>query len=119
MTLINSRMMKKKCVYWAPGPPGDDGRPTFTDPKFSTPVELRCRWEDHEQIFIDIDGREQRSRARVYLDQNVQGKGLLYEGSLDSLTQPTDPTSVNAWEIKKIFREDTFRGNETLYTVLL
>lgn len=86
-------------VYWAPDGVNGFGQPTFADP-----VEIKCRWVDKQETFVDgRTGDEALSSAIVYPDQAVVLNGQLYLGTLADLNsaQTADPlTFAGAKEIK-------------------
>lgn len=82
-----SRMLKQKAVYWPPSDViSDTGEKTYGDPE-----EVRCRWEDITETFLDRDGNTFASRAKVYVDRDLQRQGILWQGGLDELKDPVDP----------------------------
>lgn len=94
------KMIKRNCkqmaVYWAPA-----GKDVYGGISFNNPVEVKCRWEDKQQLVKDNDGNEILSNAQVFVLKDLQEQGYLFLGRLTDLTN-TDPREVNeAWEIKK------------------
>lgn len=73
-----SKRLNQTLVYW--GNPKNDGFGTYT---FDDPVEIRGRCEYKVEMVLSVDGEELVSRARVYLEQEVDGGGYLYLGTLD------------------------------------
>lgn len=106
------RLMKKvtkddTAVYWANPVVSADG--SFT---FDTPVEVNCFWNDVNELIRTDDGREVVSRAKVYVVQDLDDKGMLFHGKLTDLTtaQKNDPRTVdNAYEVKKIMKVPSIR----------
>lgn len=104
MSLITKMLKKGRAVYWPPvldedgGPVSDEfGMPTFEDP-----VQIKCRWEDYDVEFVENAGRQEESKARVYVDRDVQLKGVLWKGLIEDLVEAEDPfKNPGAWEIKK------------------
>ncbi|MEW5725094.1 MAG: hypothetical protein AB1896_18420, partial [Thermodesulfobacteriota bacterium] len=84
-------------VYWPS--PVSNGRGGFT---WGEAVEIKGRWEGRSEVFLDQDGREIRSQAVAYVDQDVDLGGYLYLGALDNLDPDhSDPTLIEgAWEIR-------------------
>jgi hypothetical protein len=69
---------------------------------FDAPVEIKCRWEERQELYTDTDGQERRSNAVVFPDRAVDVGDYLYLGDLDDLTssEEADPQSVSeAWEV--------------------
>jgi hypothetical protein len=101
------RNCKHTAVYW--GNPQNDGSGGKTyDPAVElTPPENGVRWEEMHQLVLDAKGNEVTSRALVFLCQDVIEEGVLYLGTLDSLTaeQRLDPTKVDGAYIIKRFQK--------------
>ena len=93
MSRYITKNFKQTIVYW--GNPQPDGFGGFS---FDDPVEIKGRWEDRQELFIDAQGNEIRSQAVVYLAQDVDLGGYLYLGDLDdfssSAPEPTDSTKA-------------------------
>lgn len=77
---LMARQCTQTCVYW--GNPREDGEGGHI---FDDPVELKCRWEDIQQVVRDTQGNMVTSRAVVYLLQDVDEQGMLYLGTLDDI----------------------------------
>jgi hypothetical protein len=73
---ILSGLLNQTITYWAS--PTKDGYGGFT---FDTGVEIDGRWEDKQEIFMDASGEQLLSRAVVYLNQDVDIGGYLYNGA--------------------------------------
>ncbi|MHA1809367.1 MAG: hypothetical protein ACTSYH_03540 [Candidatus Heimdallarchaeaceae archaeon] len=103
-----SRSLGQTAVYW--GSPTVNGWGTTT---FDDPVEIDVRWEERQELFIDVDGNEVRSRAIVYAEQDVDLDGYLYLGDLDDLgsAEEADPTQVSgAWSVRRFDKFPDFRN---------
>lgn len=89
--------LKQTAVYW--GDPKNDG---FGGRTFDAPVEISVRWEETSELFIDASGQEARSRAVVYVAQDVDIGGYLYLASLDDLSSALEgPMQIEkAYEIR-------------------
>lgn len=87
---------RQDIVYW--GAPVTD---VYGARTFSTPIEIKGRWEDVQNLFVSPDGRELVSRAIVYLGQDVDIGGYLYLGTLVSISSAVNPKTVSkAYEIR-------------------
>jgi len=113
---IITRMRKQTAVYWAAAT--NDGRGGFT---FTTAVQINCRWQDVQEMFVDFEGREIMSTAKVFPDRVLLNDSYLWLGTLASLTAPyTDPRTVaNARQMKKFSQIPNLRNTETLYIAFL
>jgi hypothetical protein len=100
-------------IYWAPDGVDSFGQPTFTDL-----VEIACRWENKNEVFIDKTAREARSTAVIYPDQELQEEGMLFLGTLDDLSsgQENDPRSIaDAGEIKAVGSSPNLKATSLFY----
>ncbi len=107
-----TRNLKQDATYWAPG--GNDG---FGGTIFGAPTPLKVRWEDRTTLFIDVDGKEVRSRARIYIkDIDLELGGYIFLGTSSS----TAPESVDtAYEIRDWRRTPNMRATEFERRVLI
>ena len=121
MSLI-TRMRKQKAVYWALAS-SDSGGIAFDDfgqPKYTDPVEIKCRWKDVTEEFLDAKGARQLSHAKVYVDRDVDVNGILMLGVIADITNEENPKENDgAWEIKRFDKTPNFRATEFLLTAYL
>jgi len=68
--------LRESITYWAPGAVDN-----FGDPSFASPVLIKAKWEDRAELFIDNEGREQRSKSVVFVDTDLITGGFLFRGS--------------------------------------
>lgn len=102
------RLAKQTAVYW--GTPTPDGTGGYT---YDDPVEIRVRWEERQELFIDAAGREVRSSAVVRPLQDLDMNGYLYLGDLDDLSSADegDPQGLaGARPIRGWAKSPTARG---------
>lgn len=112
-----TKMLKQKAVYWKLSSLEFDD---FGQPIPTTPVEIDCRWEDVGEEFLDSNGTIQLSRARVYVDRDVEVGGVLMLGELDSSVDEDNPKeNENAWEIRRFEKLPTLKATQFLRTVFL
>ena len=116
MSRLLTKSLKQSCVYWSS--PTADGYGGYT---FNDAVELNVRWEDKQELFINAQGKEERSQAVVYLDQDVDMGGYLYLGDLDDLdSSDPDPQNIaNAKEIRAFQKIPNIKGTAFLRKVWL
>jgi len=89
------KAMNQKAVYWAPAGPNEFGKPTWENP-----VEIDCRWTDKQEEFIDPNGEQQMSRAKLIVDRDILVQGVLWLGLLINVVDSDDPKNNDgAWEI--------------------
>ena len=115
-------MLKMTCVYWPPG--GEDsGGFDFDDygkPLYATPVQIKCRWEDKAEEFLNSDGTREISNSVVYVDRDVRVGGVLLLDSLANVSDLTVPKNNDgAWEIKRFDKLPNLRNTEFLRTAYL
>jgi len=107
---IITRMRKQNAVYWAPA--SVDG---YGDRGFSSPVEIECRWDDTNELFLDDDGNEVMARSTIYPDRVLAMGGMLKEGELDS-SMGDDPAEYSdAYEIRSFQKIPNLKNTEVLY----
>jgi hypothetical protein len=108
---VFTRNLKSTITYW--GSPSDDGTGYQS---FSTPVNIKARWEDTKEIFTNTLGREEISRAIVYCDQVVVEGGFLYNGE----STESDPMDVTeAYPIKRVDNSPNLSGTKNLIKAYL
>ena len=96
MSRLLTKSLKQSAVYWSTPVASGYGGYSFSDP-----VELDVRWEERQELFINVQGKEERSQAVVYLDQDVDIGGYLYLGELDDFDS-SDPDPQNVSDAKEI-----------------
>lgn len=89
MTLVRNAY-RQKATYW--GSPSPDGAGGFT---FSAPREIGCHWQEMATEFTNQAGQIEVSRAIVYVKENLEIGGYLFEGK---------STATNPQEVQKAFR---------------
>jgi len=111
-------MLKQVAVYWKLSSLEFDN---YGQPIPTTPVEIKCRWEDVSEEFLDANGTIQLSNARVYVDRDVEVGGVLMLGELDSgvMDLVDIKENENAWEIKRFEKLPTLRATQFLRTCYL
>jgi hypothetical protein len=118
-------MLTDLAVYWAPVGPDDTGRKTY-----AAPVEVKCRWEEAGQEFMDPAGNRRVSTAVVYTDVDTEPLGVLWHSTkkvgdtagsaISELTDEDDPfANAGAYEIQRFAKLPTFDGDEFLRTSYL
>jgi len=75
-----TRNLKQKAVYW--GNPQQKGFGGFV---FDDPVEIRVRWENRVEVYLDSTGNKAIAQSVVYLTQRVDVTGYLYLGELSEI----------------------------------
>lgn len=113
---IITRMCHQTAVYW--GSPVPDGYGQCT---FAAAIEIDCRWEDKQELFIDSNSKEVLSQAVVYVDRDVDLNGYLYLGKESDLdSNHTNPQIIDgAREIRQFAKLPNLRVTEYLRQVWL
>ena len=73
------------------------GRDGYGKNTYSAATEIKVRWQDTVELFINTQGKEEVSQASVYLDGSLTTDDYLYLGTLASLSagQKADPLLVS------------------------
>lgn len=104
MSIVNTieALCVQTAVYWAN--PVNNGFSQFT---YDAPVEIKCRWEEKDQIVSQPDEKAVIYRSIIFLLIDVDVDGLLWLGSLDDLTtiQKADPLKIENIMIIKRFEK--------------
>lgn len=113
---ILKKMLKQKAVYFAPtGTHTNQGKP-----KYATPIDIKCRWEDIQEQFVDIRGAISLSNSWVYVDRDLKTGGVLWLGTVATLTSQSDPfANVGAFEIRKFMKTPTLKATKFLREAVL
>jgi hypothetical protein len=91
------RVLRQVAVYWGVKRFDNSGRPMYEQP-----VEIKCRWEDIHEQFVDDQGHDHVTTAIVMVDRDLVVQGVLWLGSLEQVTSETSPfENKGAFEIKK------------------
>lgn len=108
------RKMKQKAVYWAKT--GDD---IGGDPIYANPVEIKCRWEDVHEQFVDAHGKDAVSNSKLLVDRDVTIDGQLWLGELKNLDSFIPTENDGAYAIRKLEKIPNSRATKFLRIVML
>lgn len=112
---IIKTMRRQQAVFWPFVSTNQFGKKVVGDP-----VQIKCRWEDVTEEFLDSNGEVQMSNAVVYVDRDTPIGGILMLGTLADITDETDIKENNgAWEIRRFDNLPNFRATEFLKTAYL
>ncbi len=89
ITNLLIRNCKQTAVYW--GNPVNDGYGGFT---YDYPVEILCRWEDKNDIFVAANGDEVMAKSFVYVLEDLDLNGMLYLGTIDEVYDPFESSAT-------------------------
>ncbi len=102
--------LNQTAVYWERGE--SDG---YGDYDWEDPVEVSCRWVEKNERFLDLNGEEKISKAKVLVNQEMSVGDYLYLGSIDDLTSSSDPANTEgAYPIRQFDRIPDIFGEEFL-----
>jgi hypothetical protein len=109
---ILRRTLIQSATLWvvSPNPSGGD--------LFSTPVLIKCRWEDKTELYIgQLDRRERVSAAIVHIDRPVSVGDYL---ALDDQTFQLDPTLIaGAYKVQRFQQVSDLRNLEIINKAIL
>lgn len=112
---IIRKMLKGYAVYWSPSGGVDE----FGRRLFGEPVEVRCRWEGRAEEFMTGSGEKALSKARVYVDRDLETLGVLWEGRLSQAVRDDPFANTDAWEVRRFERMPDLRYKDVLRTAYL
>jgi hypothetical protein len=119
---IITKMKKQTAVYW-PSETSESAGDAFDDygkPVVADPIEIDCRWEDVSEEFSDATGTRQISRAKVYVDRDVDVGGILMLGELTDITDEVNiKENDGAFEIRRFDKLPNLKATEYLRTAFL
>ncbi len=113
MSLI-TRMRKQKAIWWK-----RNGYDEFGKAQFDAPIEVKCRWEDVVEEFVDAQGNTGASRSKAYVDRIMSPGDRLKRGTIDFDTEANPLEMDGAYEIRRFDQLPNLRNSETLYTAYL
>lgn len=107
-----ARSYPQTAVYWANPQENGYGGKTYDDP-----VEIKCRWEDKQQVIVDDNGEQLLSRSVVWGNMDFQYNGMLFLGTLADLdsSEEEDPRSIEGICIIKRFEKTPYLGSTTIF----
>lgn len=108
--------LQQTAVLWTnPVLDGFGGR-TFDDG-----IEIACRWENRQELFVDAQGRQVLSRAVVFVDRDIAVHDFLFLGELSDLASGEDQpfTNTNAFEVRAYKSIPSLKADRHVRTVWL
>ncbi len=82
------RKLNQTAVYW--GNPVNNGYGGFS---YDDPIEIKCRWEDSNQVVVEMNGEQIISRAIIYPDTDLQENGVLFLGDMEDIIESSGESS--------------------------
>lgn len=114
---IITKMRRQNGVYWGSPVPAGDGSYTY-----ATPVNIKCRWQGTNNLFITKDGDESVSKAVVFVDRDVEEGGWLWLGTVETLPTgaSTDPRlAPRSGMIRSFDKSPNLKATEFLRKAIL
>lgn len=108
------KFLKQKAVYW--GTPVPNGFGGFT---YAEPVEISVRWTEKQELFLNYNGEQVLSRAKLMLDQDVVVRGMLALTTLVELSSSQAPGDNAAYEIRAFQKMPDVRAKQYVRQVWL
>ncbi len=117
-------MLKQTAVYWPLGSEESGGVDVdeYGRPNYGTAYEIKCRWEDKSIEFLDANGTSKFSQSIVYLKTDVRVGGVLFLGTLLTVTDllvPKAKENVGSGEIQRFDSLPSLSAKEFLRTAYL
>ena len=107
-----SRHMHDDVTHWPVD--GSDGFGGFT---FGEAVKFKGRWEDKAELFIDLNGEQETSRAVVYTPIAVPVGDYL---ALGDKTATSDPTTIDGpFRVRAYQRSTNLSGLRSIMRSIL
>lgn len=117
-------MLNQDAVYWAPVKdaagrvvPDVNGRTSYLPPR-----PIKVFWIDNVQTIKDAAGNERVSRSTVFVGEDLDADGVLFEGPLASVPQSGRDKPfllVRSYKILGKGRIRTIKGDQQVRTVFL
>lgn len=113
MALLTS-MLRQYAILWT-----YTGTDHYGNSTFSSPVQIKCRWEDQIGDFVGPRGETLTTKAIVYVDRDLKPGDVLKLGVLESST-PERPASVaKAWPVQAFAKLPDIKAKRFLRTAYL
>lgn len=121
MANLIKRMLKQDAIYWAPESVGPGGQAIYAEP-----TQIKCRWEEKSEEFLDLAGNRLVSRAQVFVDRDVELGGVLWLGDFSAVVDVDDAdgnpdpfVNKGAWEIRGFGKQPDFKARRFLRWAML
>lgn len=112
---IIKKVLKQTAVYWAPLGEDSSGQQAY-----AAPVEIKCRWTDAQQEFLDKTGQTQMTKSVVMVDRDLTLLGALRLGLIADLTDQANPfRNSDTSEIRQTGKVPTLDAKDSVRFVFL
>lgn len=106
--------LNQYCVHWK-----KNGVDEFGQPEFDSPVELKCRWDEMAEQFIDASGSGEVSKAKVMLESDFSLGDYLWFGRLSDEPDDSPLGAQGCWEVRGAEKTPNIDADDTLYIAIL
>jgi len=113
---IIKKARKQKAVYWALASAAG-GEYDYTpdgQPRYTSAVQIDCRWDDVNEEFIDAQGTKHISKSEVMVDRDVDLGGVLWLGLLADCQKLVPFNNAGASEILRFDNIPNLKATEFL-----
>lgn len=112
---IIKKVRKQDAVYWPPLGVDRNGKPTY-----GTPIQIKCRWDDRNELMTGPDGEQFVTKSQVMVDRVLKIKGRLMLGELpDPVPVDYNPLQDGSGEIRILQNIPNMRATEHLRIAIL
>lgn len=108
------RVMKQKATYWPVVDYDENGRPELGEA-----LEIRCRWDDSHEMYLDKEGNDAVSNASVLVDRDTPPDGMLLLSALEDVPDQSDPVKSGAYAIKRFEKTPNRGGTKFVRNAIL
>lgn len=106
---------RQDAIHWQRTGTDSFGRPTF-----DAPADVKVRWEDVHEEFMDASGERQVSNAKVLVGEEMTPGDYLMLGKIVDLDDPTNPQDkYGAYEIRRFETVPNAKATKFLRTAML
>lgn len=74
------KLLKDDLVYWP-----SEGASGPGNEVYGPPEEMKCRWEDKNEVYMTRSGEEKVSKSVVFTERDVAADGILFLGKMEDL----------------------------------
>ena len=113
---VFKKQLAQTAILWINPTPDGYGGVTFNDG-----IDIKVRWEDKNELFVDQQGKTSTSRAQVFVDRDIAIGSYLMLGSVNDLASGTDEPFLNqtAYEVRSFDKVPDIRATKFTRSVWL
>ena len=98
----------------------------FGNKVFDQPKQIKVRWEDKTEEFLDKTGNTLISRSQVFVDRKIEERSVLWKGTfatvqveVDDNGNPDPFVNDDAFEVRQYAEQPDFKAKKFLRYVML